>query len=71
VKNRRKSHGYFYEITSIEAMPDGGVIHILTDNDFLDAPFPGVCNFKPGEYVRLEVTDQGIGISEEDRDRIF
>ena len=54
-----------------EAMPDGGIIHIKTENIYLDDPFPGFSAFRKGEYIKLQVKDEGIGISPEDKERIF
>jgi two-component system, cell cycle sensor histidine kinase and response regulator CckA len=51
-----------------EAMPDGGVLTInidshLSSNEQTEPP--------PGEYVRLSVSDTGVGMSEEVLSRIF
>jgi PAS domain S-box-containing protein len=51
-----------------DAMADGGVLQIETDNVVLDnegADHPA------GSYVRLSVTDTGSGIPPEVRDRVF
>ena len=54
-----------------EAMPAGGCITLITQNIYLDTPFQGYENIPEGEYVCLSVSDEGIGISEEDSKRIF
>jgi PAS domain S-box-containing protein len=54
-----------------EAMPEGGVLHLSTRfQDHLQAP---VTTAKPGEfgYAVIKVSDTGIGIAPEDRERIF
>ena len=56
---------------SAEAMPEGGTIRISTENIYLDRPFKGSDHVKSGEYVKVTVSDTGIGISEEDLQRIF
>ena len=54
-----------------EAMPGGGMIRISTENLYLDRPFKGYHYVNSGEYVKVTVSDTGIGISEEDLKRIF
>ncbi len=54
-----------------EAMPDGGMVHITTRNSYIDTPIHGYSGFKEGEYVKLQITDEGTGIPPEDRERIF
>jgi len=45
-----------------DAMPDGGVITLEARNEVLAAP---VGELPAGEYVRIAVTDTGMGMSEE------
>ena len=56
-------------INANQAMPSGGVITLRAENAELtpDSDVP----LAPGEYVRLEVVDHGIGIAEENLHRIF
>jgi signal transduction histidine kinase/CheY-like chemotaxis protein len=54
-----------------EAMPDGGTVTISTCNAYVDRPIAGYDKVEAGDYVVLTVTDTGIGISPEDRERIF
>jgi len=54
-----------------EAMPDGGEIHITTENLYLDRPIMGYDVTQTGDYVVLAVSDNGIGISLEDKEKIF
>jgi nitrogen-specific signal transduction histidine kinase len=55
-----------------DAMPDGGVLKIETELIVLDDSF---CHFYPGviagTYVVLSVSDTGLGMSQEVRERIF
>jgi PAS domain S-box-containing protein len=54
-----------------EAMPERGVVTIMTTNQYLDRPVKGYDNVKEGDYVVIKVSDTGRGISAEDIDRIF
>ena len=54
-----------------EAMPDGGKIFISTENLYIDRPIKGYDQVDEGDYVVVTVSDSGIGISEEDIERIF
>jgi PAS domain S-box-containing protein len=54
-----------------EAMPDGGLLVIATEHRQLEAPLAAYEDIAPGQYAVLSVSDTGVGISEEDRRRIF
>ena len=54
-----------------EAMPSGGVIYITTENRYIDRPIKGYDTVAEGDYVKLTVSDNGVGISPDDIDRIF
>jgi PAS domain S-box-containing protein len=54
-----------------EAMPAGGKIFISTENQYIDRPIKGYASVAEGDYVTVTVSDTGVGISEEDLDRIF
>ncbi len=53
-----------------EAMPDGGILTISTENLYLEAPLPGT-DLREGEYVAIKVSDNGIGMTDEEKERIF
>jgi C4-dicarboxylate-specific signal transduction histidine kinase/CheY-like chemotaxis protein len=54
-----------------ESMEDGGEIRIRTENRYIDSSLKLYEHISQGEYVVLEVEDQGSGIRPEDLDKIF
>ena len=54
-----------------EAMPDGGMVFIKSDNQYIDNPIKGYADIIDGDYVTLTVSDTGVGIADIDIDRIF
>jgi signal transduction histidine kinase len=56
-------------VNAVQAMPDGGRLEIATRG--LLRRKPGLETSPPEPYVVLEVADTGVGIPEEDRERIF
>lgn len=59
-------------VNARDAMPKGGVVSIITASYVQDKPVAKVQDMMaPGNYVKLEVKDQGIGIPKENLVRIF
>ena len=59
-------------VNARDAMPTGGKLKLGARNFTVDAHFTcSNADAKPGPYVLFEVTDTGIGIPPEIRDRIF
>ena len=54
-----------------EAMSDGGRLTISTRNQYIDQPVRGYDEVQEGDYILLEVSDTGTGISPEDLPRLF
>ncbi len=54
-----------------EATPMGGKIFISSENQYIDKPVKGYDSVEEGDYVTLTVSDNGVGISSEDMERIF
>lgn len=58
-------------VNSFEAIEREGTILIATENRLLDSPINGHEKPAPGNYLVLEVKDSGVGISQENINRIF
>jgi CheY-like chemotaxis protein len=60
-------------VNAWQAMPDGGDLFIALENVELDDHYARVksYNVRPGRYVKLSVTDSGVGMDAETRKRIF
>jgi two-component system cell cycle sensor histidine kinase/response regulator CckA len=54
-----------------EAMPEGGIVSISSENRYIDKPIRGYDDIEEGDYVTLRVSDSGIGIPAHDIERIF
>jgi len=54
-----------------QAMPKGGNIYLGAENVMIDDAWRGAFDIKPGRYVRVSVTDTGIGMDEKTKNRIF
>ncbi|MEJ2220502.1 MAG: PAS domain S-box protein [Desulfobacterales bacterium] len=60
-------------VNAWQAMPQGGDLYLKTENVILDAEFVNAKPYKveAGDYIKITVTDTGIGIDQETRERIF
>lgn len=58
-------------VNAWQAMPSGGDLFIKTENVSLGEEFEELYRIKAGQYVKISITDTGIGMDEETKKRIF
>ncbi|MBU4014226.1 MAG: response regulator, partial [Proteobacteria bacterium] len=58
-------------INAWQAMPDAGDIYLETSNVVFSRSNTKPLEVKPGKYVRISVTDTGIGMDEQTASRVF
>jgi PAS domain S-box-containing protein len=58
-------------INAWQAMPNGGDLYISTENITLDEHYLRPYKVKPGRFVKVSVSDTGIGIEPKYLDRVF
>jgi len=61
-------------VNASEAMPNGGILTIKTENLKVDREFAGGrlgMEVEPGDYVRVTISDTGVGMDEDTVRRIF
>jgi two-component system cell cycle sensor histidine kinase/response regulator CckA len=58
-------------VNAWQAMPDGGDHYVQTENMELDRQYLEPYGLEPGEYVKISVTDNDIGMDEKTMKRVF
>jgi PAS domain S-box-containing protein len=58
-------------VNAWQAMPGGGDLYLSTENIILDEALAGSFSVEPGGYVKISVTDTGVGMDEETQQRVF
>ncbi len=58
-------------VNAWQAMPGGGNLYIQTENVTLDEHYTRPFNIEPGRYVKISITDTGVGMDEATQQRIF
>lgn len=60
-----------FAVNAFDAMPGGGELKIKTYQQYLDKLPSGYRGIEHRQYVALSIKDTGVGIAEEDIDKIF
>jgi len=58
-------------VNASQAMPGGGDLDIETQNVNLDAYYTSAYNIAPGRFVRISITDTGVGMDAATLKRVF
>ena len=58
-------------VNAWQAMSNGGDLFLQTENVILDRSYVKPYKVKPGRYIKISVSDTGVGIDKETQDRIF
>ncbi|UCF93117.1 MAG: response regulator [Desulfobacterales bacterium] len=58
-------------VNAWQAMPAGGDLHLATQNIQLDPTYVKPLALVPGNYVKISVTDTGVGMDKKTRERVF
>jgi len=58
-------------VNAWQAMSGGGDLYIQTENVTVDENYGKQYQVEPGKYVRISVTDTGVGMDEATRQRVF
>jgi PAS domain S-box-containing protein len=58
-------------VNAWQAMPGGGELYLQTENVTLDEDFAKPFTVEAGKYVKISVTDTGVGMDDATRQRIF
>ena len=58
-------------VNAWQAMSNGGDLYLQTENIILDRSYVQPYKVEPGRYVKISVSDTGVGIDQETQERIF
>ena len=58
-------------VNASHAMPQGGELYVRTVNEVLSVEMAGPYNVEPGQYIKISITDTGIGMDKATAKRVF
>jgi PAS domain S-box-containing protein len=58
-------------VNAWQAMPAGGELYVQTENVTLDEDYVKPLEIAPGRYVKISVTDTGVGMDDKTQQKIF
>ena len=58
-------------VNAWQAMPGGGDLFVQTENISLDEDYIKPFSIEPGRYVKISITDTGVGMDKATREKIF
>ena len=58
-------------VNAWQAMPGGGEIYLETKNVMIDEDYSKTYRMEPGRYVKVSITDTGMGMDEATQQKIF
>ena len=58
-------------LNALQAMPGGGTLLIRTENVTIDHDQYRPYHVKAGQYIKIKITDSGVGMDEKTQQRIF
>ena len=58
-------------VNAWQAMPAGGELYLQTENAILDEDHARTHFVQPGKYVKVSITDTGVGMDEATRQKVF
>ena len=58
-------------VNAWQAMPGGGEIYLETENVMIDEDYSKTYRIEPGRYVKISITDTGMGMDEATQQKIF
>ncbi len=58
-------------VNAWQAMPKGGELYLQTENIKIDETVEASYSIAPGNYIKISITDTGVGMEDDVRKRIF